>query len=46
MDVPSHGSARGRDRGVSYETDRMRFIGRGNTVADPEAMRCFRRTLG
>ena len=24
---------------VSYETDRMRFIGRGNTVADPEAMR-------
>ena len=24
---------------ISYETDRMRFIGRGNTVADPEAMR-------
>ncbi|MCX6091047.1 MAG: cyclic beta 1-2 glucan synthetase, partial [Candidatus Atribacteria bacterium] len=24
---------------ASYETDRMRFIGRGNTVADPEAMR-------
>jgi cyclic beta-1,2-glucan synthetase len=24
---------------VSYETDRMRFIGRGNTIADPEAMR-------
>ncbi len=24
---------------VSYETDRMRFIGRGNTVADPAAMR-------
>ncbi|MGB5994429.1 MAG: glucoamylase family protein, partial [Candidatus Deferrimicrobiaceae bacterium] len=24
---------------VSYETDRMRFIGRGNTVADPQAMR-------
>jgi cyclic beta-1,2-glucan synthetase len=23
---------------VSYETDRLRFIGRGNTVADPEAM--------
>jgi cellobiose phosphorylase len=23
---------------VSYETDRMRFIGRGNTVANPEAM--------
>jgi cyclic beta-1,2-glucan synthetase len=23
---------------VSYETDRMRFIGRGNTVADPQAM--------
>jgi cyclic beta-1,2-glucan synthetase len=24
---------------VSYETDRMRFIGRGNTVAEPQAMR-------
>ena len=24
---------------VSYETDRSRFIGRGNTVADPQAMR-------
>ncbi len=24
---------------VSYETDRTRFIGRGNTVADPDAMR-------
>ena len=24
---------------VSYETDRMRFIGRGNTVAAPQAMR-------
>ncbi|MHB8831768.1 MAG: GH36-type glycosyl hydrolase domain-containing protein [Desulfobacteria bacterium] len=24
--------------GVSYETDRMRFIGRGNTVADPQAI--------
>jgi cellobiose phosphorylase len=23
---------------VSYETDRMQFIGRGNTVADPDAM--------
>jgi len=23
---------------VSYETDRMRFIGRGNTVADPQAV--------
>ena len=23
---------------VSYETDRMRFIGRGNTVADPQSM--------
>ena len=23
---------------VSYETDRMRFIGRGNTLADPRAM--------
>jgi cyclic beta-1,2-glucan synthetase len=25
--------------GISYETDRMSFIGRGNTVADPQAMR-------
>ncbi len=25
-------------RDVSYETDRMQFIGRGNTVADPQAM--------
>ena len=24
---------------VSYETDRMRFIGRGNTVANPQAMK-------
>ena len=23
---------------ISYETDRMRFIGRGNTIANPEAM--------
>jgi cellobiose phosphorylase len=30
----------GADTGeVSCETDRMRFIGRGNTVADPQAMR-------
>jgi len=30
----------GADTGeVFYETDRMRFIGRGNTIADPEAMR-------
>ena len=28
---------------VSYETDRMRFIGRGNTVADPQAMSWPRR---
>ena len=25
-------------QGISYETDRMQFIGRGNTVADPEAL--------
>ncbi len=31
-----HGAESGE---VSYETDRMRFLGRGNTVADPEAMR-------
>ena len=31
-----HGAETGE---VSYETDRMRFIGRGNTIADPEAMR-------
>ncbi len=24
---------------ISYETDRMQFIGRGNTVADPQALR-------
>lgn len=24
---------------VSYETDRLKFIGRGNTIADPQAMR-------
>jgi cyclic beta-1,2-glucan synthetase len=24
---------------ISYETDRMRFIGRGNTVVNPEGMR-------
>jgi cellobiose phosphorylase len=24
---------------ATYETDRMRFIGRGNTIVDPEAMR-------
>jgi len=26
---------------VSYETDRMKFIGRGNTIANPEAMKHF-----
>jgi cyclic beta-1,2-glucan synthetase len=31
-----HGAKTGE---VSYETDRMRFIGRGNTIVDPEAMR-------
>ena len=32
-------SLHGADVGeVSYETDRMRFIGRGNTVADPQAI--------
>jgi cellobiose phosphorylase len=31
-----HGAGTGE---ASYETDRMRFIGRGNTVADPQAMR-------
>jgi len=30
-----HGAGIGE---VSYETDRMQFIGRGNTVADPQAM--------
>jgi cellobiose phosphorylase len=34
--VAVHGAEIGE---VSYETDRMRFIGRGNTVADPQAMR-------
>jgi cellobiose phosphorylase len=31
-----HGGAIGD---ISYETDRLRFIGRGHTVADPQAMR-------
>jgi len=32
-------AVRGAEIGaVSYETDRMQFIGRGNTVADPQAM--------
>ena len=32
-------SVHGADAGeVSYETDRSRFIGRGNTVADPQAV--------
>jgi cellobiose phosphorylase len=31
-----HGAETG---GVSYETDRMRFIGRGNSIAGPRAMR-------
>ena len=36
VDVSPDGRARrGRSGEVSYETDRMRFIGRGNTVADP-----------
>ena len=30
---------------ISYETDRMQFIGRGNTVADPQAMSEFREAL-
>ena len=30
-----HGAETGE---VSYETDRMRFIGRGNTIVNPEAM--------
>ena len=34
--IAVHGAEVGR---VSYETDRMRFIGRGRTVADPDAMR-------
>jgi len=28
-----------RSEEVSYETDRMRFIGRGNTLVNPRAMR-------
>ena len=31
---------------VSYETDRMQFIGRGNTVADPQAMSGLSGALG
>ncbi|MFZ2960889.1 MAG: glucoamylase family protein [Candidatus Ozemobacteraceae bacterium] len=33
--VAVHGAESGE---VSYETDRMKFIGRGNTIVDPEAM--------
>ncbi len=33
--VAVHGADAGE---ASYETDRMQFIGRGNTVADPQAM--------
>ena len=33
-------------RGVSYETDRMRFIGRGRTVAAPQAMTGAERLSG
>ncbi|MDP3427324.1 MAG: glucoamylase family protein, partial [Humidesulfovibrio sp.] len=29
----------GKEAEASYETDRMRFLGRGNTVADPLALR-------
>src|SRR3970282_1164863 len=33
-------SGHGADMGeISYETDRLRFIGRGSTVSDPQAMR-------
>jgi cellobiose phosphorylase len=34
--MSAHGAVTGE---VSYETDRVRFIGRGNTIADPQAMR-------
>jgi cyclic beta-1,2-glucan synthetase len=34
------------DREISYETDRQRFIGRGNTVADPLAMNAERSLSG
>ncbi len=33
--MAAHGAEIGE---VSYETDRMQFIGRGNTVADPQAL--------
>ena len=33
--VAVHGADTGE---ISYETDRMRFVGRGNTVADPQAV--------
>jgi len=34
--IAVHGAKTGE---VSYETDRMKFIGRGNTIANPEAMK-------
>ena len=36
--MKAHGVETGE---VSYETDRMRFIGRGNTIANPNAMNQF-----
>ena len=39
VDVSPDGACMERETmEISYETDRMRFIGRGNTVADPQAM--------
>jgi len=43
LDVSLDGRARGRCGDVSYETDRMQFIGRGRTVAAPQAMADARR---
>jgi len=34
-----HAVLAGTAKGISYETDRMRFIGRGSTLADPCAVR-------
>ena len=39
LDVSPDGCAWGRSWRISFETDRMRFIGRGNTIVNPVAMR-------
>jgi hypothetical protein len=46
MNVAPGGRAWGEIGDVSDETGRMEFIGRGNTVADPQAMSGVTGALG